>query len=241
MGIEPKEIIVEPERLRSGLWGYEEGDISRSYSGDVYGMGKKIRKPFTHAAQLYVSMGIASGGSRDQPTAKSYPLVPESYHDSIMEEFAKSGLYSGYTGDPCIGSGGMVLALAEEFAMQAGYYGVDLIRLTGKDISKVGCDMAYFNTTSFGIPACIEWGDTLRATTEKIWYNPHWDRVVEQDRRKSQTEKMLKAMKALITGDLGGEEAGFEPKSVEQSEAVPVEEKGPSVKVEGDQMSWDFL
>lgn len=100
-----EEVVVEPHRLRSGLWGYEEGDISQSYSADVYGMHKKIRKPFTHASQFYVSMGSATGGCRSQPTSKAYPLLHENYHESVMQEFTNAGLHSGYVGEPVIWKG----------------------------------------------------------------------------------------------------------------------------------------
>jgi type I restriction-modification system DNA methylase subunit len=82
-------------------------------------------------------------------------------------------------GEPACGSGGMVLAIAEEFARAKS---VDLMRVTAQDISRVGCDMAYVNFALWGIPARIIWGDTLRETVNAEWKNIHWARVGE-DRR----------------------------------------------------------
>jgi type I restriction-modification system DNA methylase subunit len=81
--------------------------------------------------------------------------------------------------EPACGSGGMVLALAEEFAKAKA---VDLIRATAQDISRVACDMAYVNLTLWGIPSHIIWGDTLRNTTKASWKNIHWARVGEDNR-----------------------------------------------------------
>ena len=82
-------------------------------------------------------------------------------------------------GEPACGSGGMVLAIAEEFAKAKA---VDLIRVTAQDISRVGCDMAYVNFALWGIPAHIIWGDTLRQTVNAEWKNIHWARVGEDSR-----------------------------------------------------------
>ncbi|MGC6458457.1 MAG: N-6 DNA methylase [Akkermansiaceae bacterium] len=81
--------------------------------------------------------------------------------------------------EPACGSGGIVLALAEEFAKAKA---VDLIRATAQDISRVACDMAYVNLTLWGIPSHIIWGDTLRNTTKASWKNIHWARVGEDNR-----------------------------------------------------------
>lgn len=76
--------------------------------------------------------------------------------------------------DPASGSGGLILSLAEKFAPDRA---VDLLRVTCVDISRVACDMAYVNTTLWGIPAKIVLGNTLRGTVEHEWRNLHWFRV----------------------------------------------------------------
>ena len=76
--------------------------------------------------------------------------------------------------DPASGSGGLILSLAEKFAPDRA---VDLLRVTCMDISRIACDMAYINTTLWGIPAKVVLGDTLRGTVEYEWRNIHWYRV----------------------------------------------------------------
>jgi len=83
--------------------------------------------------------------------------------------------------DPASGSGGLILSLAQEFAKAQA---VDLMRVTCQDISKIACDMAYINTTLWGVPARIIWGDTLRRTVEAKWENIHWHRVGEPMRER---------------------------------------------------------
>lgn len=95
----PETIIVEPSRLQSGIWGQEEGDISQSYSADVYSEKKTIRKPFTHASHLYVTMSIH--GSYKFLQAHAYPLIHESYCESLLKELSQTEKASSYyTGKP---------------------------------------------------------------------------------------------------------------------------------------------
>jgi hypothetical protein len=62
----PSEIIVEPARLASGLWGYKEGDIYAAYSADTF---PKIQT-FAHEGQLFT----CGGGSNS--FMDCYPLIP---------------------------------------------------------------------------------------------------------------------------------------------------------------------
>lgn len=50
------EVIVEPHRLFSGLFGNKEGDINAAYSCDVF---PKIRTPFIHLGKHYTVGGMA--------------------------------------------------------------------------------------------------------------------------------------------------------------------------------------
>jgi hypothetical protein len=61
----PQEIIVEPSRLSSGVFGDAEGDISKAYCADTF---PKIQT-FTHEGRPYIS----TGGTND--TAFCYPLL----------------------------------------------------------------------------------------------------------------------------------------------------------------------
>ncbi len=93
--------------------------------------------------------------------------------------------------DPCVGSGGMILAVAEQFAEAKA---VDLLRVTGMDVSPLACDMAYINTTLWGIPATIVRGNTLSAEIQSVWKNVHWARVGEDSR-----QLLLKSQRILET------------------------------------------
>ena len=62
----PEEIIVEPLRLETSLWGYPEGDISAAYCADTF---PKI-KTFRHQGQTFTNMG------GDGFYAHCYPLLP---------------------------------------------------------------------------------------------------------------------------------------------------------------------
>jgi len=82
--------------------------------------------------------------------------------------------------EPSCGSGGMVLAMAEIFAPKKA---VDLLRVTMIDISPLACDMAYINTTLWGIPAQILQGNSLAWKFENCWKNFNWARVGEDSRQ----------------------------------------------------------
>ena len=81
--------------------------------------------------------------------------------------------------EPACGAGGMVLALGELLAPDH----VDILRVTCCDLNPVAADMCYINTTLWGIPAEIVWGDTLRTSVHGRWKNIHWARVGEDTRR----------------------------------------------------------
>ncbi len=92
--------------------------------------------------------------------------------------------------EPACGGGGMILALAEQFAPDS----VDLLRVTAQDINPVAVDMAYINLTLWGIPARFILGDTIRMTVTAEWKNLHWFRVGEDQRIR--VNRMIEFLKA---------------------------------------------
>lgn len=96
--------------------------------------------------------------------------------------------------DPCSGSGSTILACAEHFKPD-----IDLMRVTLQDVNVVACDMAFINTTLWGIPAEIILGNTLTMDITAAWKNIHWHRVGEDQRRK--TIQMFEFMKDLTNPD----------------------------------------
>lgn len=91
--------------------------------------------------------------------------------------------------EPACGAGGMVLAIAEEFApdlvngKRQGKSHVDLLRVTCQDINPTATDMCFINTTLWGIPALIIQGNVLANETINTWKNIHWARVGEDQRQ----------------------------------------------------------
>ncbi|MEO0510821.1 MAG: N-6 DNA methylase [Verrucomicrobiota bacterium] len=91
--------------------------------------------------------------------------------------------------EPASGAGGMILAIAEEFAPEIvdgkpqGKSYVDLLRVTCQDINPIAVDMCYINTTLWGIPAHIIQGNALSNEIVHSWKNIHWLRVCEDERQ----------------------------------------------------------
>ncbi|MEO0447038.1 MAG: N-6 DNA methylase [Verrucomicrobiota bacterium] len=101
--------------------------------------------------------------------------------------------------DPCCGSGGLVLSLAKLFAPKAEGEPshVDLIRATLVDVNPIAADMAFINTTLWGIPAEIILGNSLQLELRAGWKNLHWARVGEDQRR--ETENMVGKMQEVLS------------------------------------------
>lgn len=72
----PQEILVEPSRLASGIWGEPEGDIADAYCADRF---PKV-KTFVHDGQLYVNTGTATATSTGEEGTNGYPLIPAEHY-----------------------------------------------------------------------------------------------------------------------------------------------------------------
>jgi len=85
----PSEILVEPARLASGLWGFPEGDINAAYCADTF---PKIRT-FVHEGRLFTNCG----GSCD--SMNCYPLIPtEQYTGPESMPYSYQGKTVAYKG-----------------------------------------------------------------------------------------------------------------------------------------------
>ena len=106
--------------------------------------------------------------------------------------------------DPACGSGGMFLRFAKQLAPTAERKEshVDLMRATCQDVSPTACDMAYVNTTLWGIPAHIIQGNTLTMEIQNDWKNIHWHRVGEDQR-----QAILQMQRLLSAGPDGDSES----------------------------------
>lgn len=70
--------------------------------------------------------------------------------------------------EPCVGSGAMVIALAQALREEGINY-QQALHVTAIDIDITAVHMAYVQCTLFHIPAMILHGDTLRGETYSVW------------------------------------------------------------------------
>lgn len=174
----------------------EINDFSKALAALILEMESK---PFTDLLGFYY-MEI---GSKSSKNARGEFYTPPNVSELMAQMIGDHGQAIARRkpitlNEPCCGAGGMVLAFAKQFAPKSdgdpSY--VDLVRATCQDISPLSCDMCYINTTLWGIPARIIWGDTLKAEIKESWNNIHWVRVGEDDRLKS--EWLLSSMQSIL-------------------------------------------
>lgn len=72
--------------------------------------------------------------------------------------------------EPACGAGAMILSVAQVCPPEARRR----LRVTGIDISRTACDMAFVNTTLWGIPSRILHGNALSGEYWAAWSNLHW-------------------------------------------------------------------
>ncbi len=84
------EVVVEPHRLFSGLFGFKEGDIRGAYSCDVV---PKIRTPFVHEGKQY-TVGSTCFCSHSNDFAYAYELISIDQYKGPDEQ---RGSYEGKT------------------------------------------------------------------------------------------------------------------------------------------------
>ena len=90
--------------------------------------------------------------------------------------------------EPCVGSGAMVIALAQALREEGINYQQHL-HVTAIDIDLLAVHMAYIHCTLLHIPAIIVHGDTLRAKTYSVWRTfahvmGFWDAKLARDPRR---------------------------------------------------------
>jgi type I restriction-modification system DNA methylase subunit len=91
--------------------------------------------------------------------------------------------------EPCVGSGAMVIALAQALREEGINY-QQRLHVTAIDIDTVAVHMAYVQCTLLHIPALIYHGDTLRGETDSLWRTlahvmGFWDAKLARDHRSS--------------------------------------------------------
>jgi type I restriction-modification system DNA methylase subunit len=72
--------------------------------------------------------------------------------------------------EPACGSGAMILSLAEACPPEVRRR----LRVTAIDINRTACDMAFVNTTLWGVPTRVIHGNSLSLECWAAWSNIHW-------------------------------------------------------------------
>ena len=72
--------------------------------------------------------------------------------------------------EPACGAGAMILSLAEACSPEVRRR----LRVTAIDISRTACDMAFINTSLWGIPTRVIHGNSLSLECWAAWSNIHW-------------------------------------------------------------------
>src|SRR6267378_7029782 len=90
--------------------------------------------------------------------------------------------------EPCVGSGAMVIALAQALREEGINY-QQCLHVTAIDLDLLAVHMAYVHCTLLHIPAIIVHGDTLRAKTYSVWRTfahvmGFWDSKLARDTRR---------------------------------------------------------
>jgi N-6 DNA methylase len=88
-------------------------------------------------------------------------LVHDAKHLVEEQEFIRAH-------EPCVGSGAMVIALAQALREEGINY-QQCLHVTAIDVDLLAVHMAYVHCTLLHIPALIVHGDTLRAETYSVW------------------------------------------------------------------------
>lgn len=107
-------------------------------------------------------------------------LVHDSKHLLETKEFIR-------VQEPCVGSGAMVMALAQALREEGINY-QQYLHVTAIDIDTLCVHMAYVQCTLLHIPAIILHGDTLRGETYSVWRTfahvmGFWDAKLARDSR----------------------------------------------------------
>ena len=108
-------------------------------------------------------------------------LVHDAKHLVTEQEFIRAH-------EPCVGSGAMVIALAQTLREEGMNY-QQCLHVTAIDVDLLAVHMAYIHFSLLHIPAIIVHGDTLRLKTYSVWRTfahvmGFWDAKLARDSRR---------------------------------------------------------
>jgi hypothetical protein len=108
-------------------------------------------------------------------TPRPYPTTPKPICD-LMARMTLGDVESLPTEgpitvcEPACGAGAMILSLAEACPPEVRRR----LRVTAIDINRTACDMAFVNTTLWGVPTRVIHGNSLSLECWTAWSNIHW-------------------------------------------------------------------
>src|SRR5699024_3764274 len=105
------------------------------------------------------------------------------------------GIYT--LNESSVGSGGMVVAFAEELHLQDINYQKKL-RVVCNDIDYDVVKMCYIQLSLYGIDAIVTQGDTILNKMNEVWYTPMHLVNIAREKEENKTRNMIDTMTRII-------------------------------------------
>lgn len=105
------------------------------------------------------------------------------------------GIYN--LNESSVGSGGMVVAFAEELHLQEINYQKKL-RVICNDIDYDVVKMCYIQLSLYGIDAIVMQGDTILNKMNEVWYTPMHLINIAREKEENKTKNMIEAMTRIM-------------------------------------------
>jgi type I restriction-modification system DNA methylase subunit len=128
-------------------------------------------------------------------------LAGESNKDKLIETMS----------EPCVGSGGFVIARAE-YLMEQNINYQKVLKVQATDIDRICFYMSYIHFTLLHIPVELVWGNTLTLEIFDVWYTPaylmnmeHYNRIGAVNKLKeimtSESKKIIEETQPIYTSE----------------------------------------
>ena len=151
-------------------------DIAKKYSKEELSrMGELLALTFMALSQrsydflghCYMSLGL--GNERAGQFFTPYHVCQFMARINYLDKLPDTGYFS--VQDPAVGSGGMLIAYAENLQNQ-GYKLEEQLLCSGIDIDALVAEMAYIQLSILNVPAEIYVGDSLSGKYSRVYYTP---------------------------------------------------------------------
>ena len=127
--------------------------------------------------------------------------------------------------EPACGAGGMILASAKA-AVELGVSPLRM-RWVAQDISKLGCDMCFINTSLSGVPTEVVHGNTLSLEEWSRYPNVFWPAARGEDSHERLARVTLELLKGDRHEEVSKEDVEAQADKKEAQPVVKVEEVSP--------------